>query len=241
MTTKKKPRTRNTRRKRDLNFPPSLRQLGDILEVPTVLDDRRKKKRYAPTQHGTTSELGVCLFIARLFQLNEYFGTTAPYLRKDKMGDPEIQALIEKEFPEAKLTKRLKERLTINQLRQHYNSGILTDRISSSAPFSFRYNSKGEVVDGRFGRRVLTPEEVDGLITKAKEARTRRKLRMERQRGDRVQWWYGNRSGESLGGHGVKRNPHLDQKRKMKAAQAKQPPQPPAQEPDHDRSPREPV
>lgn len=128
---------------------PDCFRLLDVLELRPTPDPNF----YAPHTRGLKTRLGICLFIAQLFQLNE----ALPAARK--ISDAEILRQIVEEFPEAGLTKRLLKRLlTVNQLRIQYNHGQLTAR-RRPAVVSHRFDARGRAVDGRTGTRLLDATE----------------------------------------------------------------------------------
>jgi hypothetical protein len=184
----------------DLQKNSDLRLLGEITRNEPTPDICRAKYRYRPRQRGKNDakDIGVCLYLARLFQLNEYYAVVPPFDKREKMSDGEILRLLEREFPDSGMVQRVRYgRLTINQLRYHYNNGALTIRMPNPI-HSFRYGPRGEAVEGRYGRRPLTDEEKQQIIDRARAARQRRQEQQRKaRRGWRIEWWYGDQHGES--------------------------------------------
>lgn len=105
------------------------------------------------------TNIGICTYFAMLFRMNEL----AP--KKRKMTDDQIAAEIEKEYPNrpsAFCFRGPNKRRTINEYRLKYNSGRFTNGTSPANP-SYRYDSMGNRVDGRTGKKVLPAIQVLGL------------------------------------------------------------------------------
>jgi hypothetical protein len=107
-----------------------------------------KTKRY-----GGYTRVSVFKWLETAFEANEVLKPNR------KRTDPEMYALLRKEFPDHWLVDRIEiGKESINTFRNQLNSGKLTGRLSPV--YSFRYNKRGLPVHGRMGHRVLTPEEV---------------------------------------------------------------------------------
>lgn len=126
---------------------------------------RSKPGKKIHKSKGKTTGLGICSYIAILFDVNE----SSP--RKKKMTDSDIAKKILEEFPSRKSAKSFLDHsvryLTINSYRGFYNSGALTGTIPKVR--SFRYGKLGLPVEGRKGNRILFPDEIEVLIAKHKE------------------------------------------------------------------------
>jgi hypothetical protein len=184
----------------DMRADSDLRLLGEITRNEPTPDICRLRYRYRPRRQGLhdAKDLGVCLYLASLFQLNEYYGVVRPFRKREKMSDGEILRLLEREFPDSTLVQKTRNgRMTINQLRFHYNNGILTSRVTNPI-HSFRYGPTGEAVEGRYGRRILTAVEKQKLIDLARAARQRRQDRFRQAKlGWMIEWWYGDQHATS--------------------------------------------
>ena len=103
--------------------------------------------------HGRQTPLGFIGFICCLFDANEIF-----YKEKTRppLTDEQILSAIILEFP-SKATSLTRSQYTINYYRGKFNRGDLR-----RTPFnvSFRYNSNGVRVEGKYGKTVLTPEKI---------------------------------------------------------------------------------
>lgn len=100
---------------------------------------------------GLTSGVGICTYFAFLFKFNE----TLP--KKRKLTDEQIALAVEKEFPgrpSAQCFRGPTKRRTINEYRLKYNAGKFTYNKMPEF-YSYRYNSSGDRVDGRTGKKVL--------------------------------------------------------------------------------------
>jgi hypothetical protein len=116
-------------------------------------------KRTKHKSRGITTGLGICSYFATLFQANEL----APKGRK--MTDEQIAMKVEHEFPNrpgAFAYRGQTKKRTINEYRHRYNTGKFTGGILPLL-FSFRYNSSGEIVDGKTGKEVLPVIQIDGF------------------------------------------------------------------------------
>lgn len=131
----------------------------------------RPPRKYRQTT-GHLSGMGICQFIAAIFEVNE----TLP--KKKKFTDATITQMIVREFADRNPVKRLiKGELTIGYWRTLFNQGLLTGqkhaRELPQRP-SRRYNAEGEMVNPRTGR-VPKPEELRWLLEK--ERKLQEKLR----------------------------------------------------------------
>lgn len=117
-----------------------------------------KRKRHKT--RGVNTGLGICSFFAYLFEANTIF--------PKKLTDEEIALRVSKEFPSRKSAQAfIEKRRTVNEYRQRYHRGDFTG-FNPPPKFSFRYDSTGNIVDGRKGRRVLTNIEILGLQSQQK-------------------------------------------------------------------------
>lgn len=103
---------------------------------------------------GEESGLGVCTYLAILFETNELLPS------RKKLTDRMIETKLKKEFPGKKLL-RLKSGLSIDipKYRSYYNAGRLTGGIRPTLP-SFSYNEFGLPLN-RITGEVLLPDEVE--------------------------------------------------------------------------------
>jgi hypothetical protein len=126
----------------------------------------RKAKKIKKSALSSTGQ-GICKFMANLFEANEL----AP--ANKKKTDDELSAIIQAEYPTHLSAVNLQSgKLTINSHRVKYNSGGFTNGAIPER-MSFRYNSKGQVVNGRTGRVPLLKEDVEDMAkAHAKKAAT---------------------------------------------------------------------
>lgn len=108
---------------------------------------------------GITSGVGICTYFAFLFRSNEI----AP--KKKKLTDEQIAIAIEKEFPNRPTAFSFRgpnKNKTINEYRLKYNRGCFTYNQIPEL-YSYRYDSMGNRVDGRTGRKILPTIQELGL------------------------------------------------------------------------------
>jgi hypothetical protein len=106
---------------------------------------------------GITSGVGICTYFAFLFRYNE--------TSKKKLTDEEIAILVEREYPDRHSAKAFRgntKKRTINEYRHRYNAGLFTTG-KIPALFSYRYDSLGNRVDGRTGKKILPTIQELGL------------------------------------------------------------------------------
>ena len=126
---------------------------GKIKRTP----DAPRRDRYAPKVEGKTSGLGIMLFWATLFELNEKLP------KQKKMTDEEIKRQVLEEFPideVREVTRKALSKLgavgekgekTVNYYRGLYNIGRCTKGIVPTVK-SYRYGEDGEQVNARTGK-----------------------------------------------------------------------------------------
>lgn len=105
------------------------------------------------------ANIGICTYFAILFRANEVAS------KKRKMTDDQIAEAIEKEYPDrpsAFYFRGPNKKRTINEYRHRYNKGFFT---GGQVPhlYSYRYDSTGNRVDGRTGKKILPTIQELGL------------------------------------------------------------------------------
>jgi hypothetical protein len=108
---------------------------------------------------GKTSGVGICTYFAFLFRANELA------FKSRKLTDDQIAIMVEKEFPDrpsALVFRGPSKKRTINEYRIRYNTGRFTYGKTPEL-YSYRYNSVGDRVDGRTGKKVLPTIQELGL------------------------------------------------------------------------------
>lgn len=124
--------------------------------------------------HGRETGMGVCSYLAMIFETNELLAVKGG----KKRTDDQILALVREEFPDREGAFFTGEKrksgsyATVNQWRIKYNAGKLTRGIPPKNR-SFRYNSRGEIVDHRTGKYPLLVEEVNKLIREHSDFRAK--------------------------------------------------------------------
>lgn len=153
-----------------------LRTLREKLDVEKMTDE--VKRRVSPPRirgkMPVSKELGIVAFWCSIFEMNELNPS------QQKLTDATIKAAMQKHYPHSPGVQSLstddpKRRMTVNAFRQLYNAG----RLHGKKPerISFRYNAEGRRVDGRTGKRLLTPEDEERLIGEFESAPLRRAVR----------------------------------------------------------------
>ena len=102
-------------------------------------------------------------FWATLFEGNELLP------KSKKMTNAELERQVRAEFPHEKtLLENLDSgRQSVNYYRHLYNKGRMSKPKGTPPEYiSFRYNSDGESVDTRTGKRVLDKESTNAYIEK---------------------------------------------------------------------------
>lgn len=134
----------------------------------------RPRRKYRQTS-GVSSGMGICQFIALLFEANE----TLP--KSKKFTDATITAMIVHEFPDREPVRKLiAGELTVGYWRTLYNQGLLTGSVQKREMIpkpSRRYNEHGEHINPRTGR--LFRDQAERQFWIAKE--TKRHERLTRQ------------------------------------------------------------
>lgn len=121
---------------------------------------------------GVNTGMGVCSYFAMLFEANEQM------VKGRKLTDEQITLRVRNEFPGRKGAfftgekRKTGGKETVNQWRQKFNKGNYSRGIPPMLR-SFRYNSRGQIVDDRTGKYPLLTEEIDQMKHAHQEARTK--------------------------------------------------------------------
>lgn len=121
----------------------------------------KKNPKSVPHSRGVTLGMGVCSFLASVFDANESLKNSAG--RSRKLTDEKILQMLKEEFP-GRTSGIFTGKVTINEYRQRYNKGDFSLRIPP-AKMSFRYDRSGRVVDGRSGLHLLPQEVIESFIS----------------------------------------------------------------------------
>lgn len=134
--------------------------------VKKILVDSKPKPDTRFRRHkscGVRTNVGVCSFIFDCLTLNEIQPKTK------KMTNAKIEELLLREFPtRTSLALGLKDpnkANSINLMRHKYNKGVLCTGLAP-VHLSVRYNDKGQPVDSRTGRHLLTKRDYLALLDK---------------------------------------------------------------------------
>ncbi len=120
--------------------------------------NKPSQRKIKHKSRGITSGVGICTYFAFLFASNEKPGTK-------KLTDDEIAILVERQFPGRKTAQVFRgpnKKRTINEYRHRYNLGLFTMG-KIPALYSYRYDSMGNRVDGRTGKKILPTIQELGL------------------------------------------------------------------------------
>lgn len=120
----------------------------------------KKNPKSVPHSRGVTLGMGVCSFLASVFDANESLKNSAGRMRK--LTDEKIHQMLKEEFP-GRTSGIFTGKVTINEYRQRYNKGDFSLGIPPER-MSFRYDRSGRIVDARSGLHQLPIEVIEAFI-----------------------------------------------------------------------------